>query len=108
MIYLKVLVLWVIFEMISSFEMHIVYCVAIVRIVVSLFGVAYWLIRVPGDSSESAALLICCAGNSEVLASLSYLGGLASCNFFGSRFKTRSFGLTDVHNICDIINICSY
>jgi hypothetical protein len=85
-----------IFEMMNDFEMHIICYVAIVKIVVSLFGVAYWLIRVPEDSSEPAAVSICCARNSVDFASSSYLGGLANCNFFGPRFKTRSFGLTDV------------
>jgi hypothetical protein len=47
-----------------------------VEVVVLWFGVAYWLIRMPEDSSESAVLLICRAGNSCILEPILYLNRL--------------------------------
>jgi hypothetical protein len=41
----------------------------------------------------------CCVENSGVLALSSCLGLLVDSDFFGPRFKTRSFGLISAHDV---------
>jgi hypothetical protein len=96
MVYLKVLRLWMIFEMMSSFEIHIICCIIFVEIVI-LRLLARMTYPLDSDASASAR----CVENSGVFASLSCLDRLITGRFseFSHFIKSQFYSLTSMQNV---------
>jgi hypothetical protein len=90
-----------IFEMVSSLEICIIYCTAVVWMILLRLRLDVARLSVFGTFGEFGlvGVPVRCAKNSGTLESLSDLGKLTVGDFFDPRFKTRHFDLTDVQNI---------
>jgi hypothetical protein len=133
---LKVLRLWMIFEMANNLEIHIIYCMAFVEMIILRLRLKATYLSTSRSMDESEPTICrpvigftsieasaCCSASSDALASPSRLGGLIIGRFseFSRFIKSQFYSPTSVQNVfitklfelwiickgvCSIANFC--